>query len=158
MTDAVGDSKVFTQLGAEWLALAAALPVPVDRSFSGLYGLEILEIEFERVVARVSVRDEVKQPMGLLNGGVYAAMAEDMTSLATGGGVHADGKLAVGQSNNTSFLRPIKSGYVHGEATVLHRGRTTWVWDVRFYDDERRLCATSRVTVATPPAQEAAGR
>ena len=34
----------------------------------------------------------------------------------------------------------------------MHRGRTTWVWDVSFTDDEGRLCATSRVTLAVRPA------
>ena len=44
----------------------------------------------------------------------------------------------MGLSNSTSFLRPITEGTVHAHATRLHRGRTTWVWDVRFSDDAGR--------------------
>ena len=52
-----------------------------------------------------------------------------------------DGSIAVGQSNNTTFLRPVTAGTVHAEAAPRHRGRTTWVWDVDFTDDDGRLCA-----------------
>ena len=40
------------------------------------------------------------------------------------------GEMAMGLSNSTSFLRPVTEGVVHARATRLHRGRTTWVWDV----------------------------
>ena len=51
-------------------------------------------------------------------------------------------------SNSTTFMRPVTAGTVHALATVRHRGRTTWVWDVDFTDDDGKLCATSRVTMA----------
>lgn len=124
-------------------------PIAMDRTFDALYGLEILEYGEERVVARVAVRDEIKQPMGLVHGGVYASIAEATTSMATASAVYGDGKAAMGLSNNTSFLRPVTSGeYVHATATRRHKGRTTWVWDVDITDDEGRLCATTRMTIA----------
>ena len=124
-------------------------PVAMDRTFDALYGLEIQEYDQERVVARVAVRDEVKQPMGLIHGGVYASMAEAMTSMATAAAVFEDGKAAMGLANSTSFLRPITSGeYVHAVATRRHKGRTTWVWDVDITDDAGKLCATTRMTIA----------
>ena len=54
----------------------------------------------------------------------------------------------MGLSNSTSFLRPITEGTVHARATRIHRGRTTWVWEIDHSDDEGRLCAVSRVTIA----------
>lgn len=124
-------------------------PIAMDRTFDALYGLEILEYGEERVVARVAVRDEIKQPMGLVHGGVYASIAEATTSMATASAVYGDGKAAMGLSNSTSFLRPVTSGeYVHATATRRHKGRTTWVWDVDITDDEGRLCATTRMTIA----------
>jgi 1,4-dihydroxy-2-naphthoyl-CoA hydrolase len=116
--------------------------------FDRLYGLELLEYGDGMVRARVAVRDELKQPAGLIHGGVYAAIAEAIASLATGFAVLESGHTAMGMSNATSFLRPITTGYVHAEALVLHRGRTTWVWDVRFNDDAGRLCAITRMTIA----------
>jgi 1,4-dihydroxy-2-naphthoyl-CoA hydrolase len=51
-------------------------------------------------------------------------------------------------SNQTSFLRPIVDGTIHAVARRRHRGRTTWVWEVDITDDEGRLCALVRMTVA----------
>jgi uncharacterized protein (TIGR00369 family) len=116
--------------------------------FDRLYGLELLEVSDEQVRAQVQVRAELKQPAGLIHGGVYAAMAEAMASLATGLSVLEHGFTAMGLSNSTSFMRPVTEGTVHAHATRLHRGRTTWVWDVHFRDDAGRLCAATRMTIA----------
>jgi uncharacterized protein (TIGR00369 family) len=121
------------------------------RGFDRLYGLELLELSDTHVRARVELRDELKQPMGVLHGGVYASLAESMTSLATGLAVLGQGATALGQSNETSFLRPISEGAVNAQATRLHGGRTTWVWDVRFSDDAQRTCAVARTTIAVRP-------
>ena len=87
--------------------------------------------------------------MGIVHGGVYAAIAETLASMGTARGVLPDGKVPLGMSNNTSFLRPVSEGTRARRARVaIHRGRTTWVWDVEMRDDEDRLCATSRVTIA----------
>ncbi|MFL5958499.1 MAG: PaaI family thioesterase [Solirubrobacterales bacterium] len=120
----------------------------VEGTFDGLYGLEILSGNDEEVSAQVTVRPELKQPAGLLHGGVLASMAESMASVATFMGVQADGKAAMGLSNTTSFLRPISEGTIRAVARRRHRGRTTWIWDVDFTDDDGRLCATARVTIA----------
>lgn len=119
--------------------------------FDGLYGLQLIDFSDTDVHAQVTVRDELKQGMGLVHGGVYASMAETMASLATALAVYAQGDMAMGLSNNTSFLRPVTQGVVHGHATRIHRGRTTWVWDVRFTDEEGRACAVTRMTVAVRP-------
>jgi uncharacterized protein (TIGR00369 family) len=85
---------------------------------------------------------------------VYAALAESIASTATFLAVFGDGNICVGQSNQTSFLRPVTEGTVHAEAHCRHRGRTTWVWDVEFTDDWNRKCALTRVTLAVRPAPD----
>ena len=90
----------------------------------------------------------MRQPAGLVHGGAYAALAESMVSLTTHEAVAGNGRLALGQSNHTSFLRPVTEGTVHAEGRPRHRGRTSWIWDVEFTDDDGRLCAISRVTLA----------
>lgn len=106
----------------------------------------------ELATGRFEVQAQHKQPYGLVHGGVYAALAETVTSVATAMAVLADGNIATGQSNNTTFMRPATGGHVHAEARRRHRGRTTWVWDVDMTDDEGRLCAISRMTIAVRPA------
>ena len=136
------------------------VPIPqrivMDQGFDGLYGLEVLEHSDELVRAQVAERDEIKQPMGLVHGGLYASIAESITSLATAMSVMGEGKTAVGLSNQTSFLRPITEGTVHAVAHRRHRGRTTWLWDVEISDDGGRMCALSRMTIAVRAAGGAA--
>jgi len=125
------------------------------RGFDRLYGLELLDVDEQQVTARVRVREEIKQPAGLVHGGVYASIAESMASLATALAVLPHGETAMGLSNATSLLRPVTDGFVHAEAARLHRGRTTWVWDVRFSDDAGRTCAVTRMTIAVRPPRDA---
>jgi 1,4-dihydroxy-2-naphthoyl-CoA hydrolase len=128
--------------------------IPFDQTFDSLYGLEITEAEEGALRGRVPVRDAIKQPMGLVHGGVYASMAEALASFGTAVAVYADGNVAVGMSNNTTFLRPITDGFFHAVARARHRGRTTWIWDVEIHDDDERACALSRVTIAVRPRRE----
>lgn len=121
-------------------------------TLDGTLGFELVEASEDGARGRFEVTDAVRQPMGIVHGGAYAAMAETLASAATYVQVQPDGNIAVGQSNHTSFLRPVSSGTVHAEARRRHRGRTSWVWDVDFTDDEGRLCAISRVTTAVRPA------
>lgn len=119
--------------------------------FDRLYGLELLEWSEDEVRACVRVRDELKQLAGLVHGGLYASIAESLASLATAMAVLPGGEMAMGQSNSTSFLRPITAGTVHAVARRRHRGRTTWVWDVEISDDAGHLCAITRMTIAVRP-------
>lgn len=128
--------------------MGAELPYRATSGFDGLIGLEIMEAGEELVIARVPVRDELKQQFGLVHGGVYAAIAESVASLATGVAVAADGRVAMGLANQTSFLRPVTEGTIHARAVRKHAGRTTWVWEVEMSDDRGRLCALTRMTVA----------
>ncbi len=120
--------------------------------FDGLYGLEVLTISDAEVTAQVAVRDELKQPAGLVHGGVLASIAESVASLATWVAVRDEGLLPLGLSNQTSFLRPILEGTIHAVGRRRHRGRTTWIWEVEISDDEDRLCALVRMTIAVRAA------
>ena len=120
--------------------------------FNRLIGLELLDVSEEEAHARVPVRDELRQVAGLVHGGVFASIAETLASVATYVAVHEEGKTAQGLSNQTSFLRPIFDGTIHAAARRRHRGRTTWVWEVDITDDQDRLCALVRMTVAVRDA------
>jgi len=113
--------------------------------FDALYGIEIEAASADAARGRVPVSDAVRQPAGLVHGGVYASMAESLAVAATQA---ATGRVAVGHSSQTSFLRPITTGAVHAEGRPRHSGRSTWVWEFDITDDEGRLCALVRMTVA----------
>ena len=123
------------------------LPQRIETGFDALYGLVLTEIADGLMRGEVGVNDEIKQPFGLVHGGVYAATAEALASIGTQITV-GDDKFTAGLSNLTSFLRPITEGTIHVVARAHHRGRTTWVWEVEIADDAGHACVLSRVTVA----------
>jgi len=131
--------------------MAALPPDSPPSRFDQLYGLEVSELGDGIARGQVVVHEELKQPAGLVHGGVYAAMAEALASAGTYLVVHEEGSTAMGMSNNTTFLRPVTEGTVHAVARARHRGRTTWVWDVELSDDRDRQIAVSRVTIAVRP-------
>ena len=126
------------------------------QGFDALYGLEVLEVTDDLVRAQVAVRDELRQPFGLVHGGVLASISETLASLGTAVVVIPEGNAAMGSSNSTSFLRPIVDGTIHARALRRHRGRTTWVWDIEITDDAGRLCALTRMTIAVRPLPDGA--
>jgi uncharacterized protein (TIGR00369 family) len=128
--------------------------IPFGDTFDGLYGLEVVEQGDGFMRGRVTVENRHKQSLGLVHGGLYASMAESLTSLGTYFGVAEQGAIAMGQSNSTSFLRPITEGHVNATCRARHRGRTTWLWDVDITDDQDRLCAIVRMTIAVRHPQE----
>ena len=131
----------------------ASLPA-ADQGFAGLIGMhDITAGEDGALLTSVPVRPELLQPFGLVHGGVYAAIAETLASIGTFVAVHEQGMHAMGLSNSTSFLRPILDGTIHATARPIHRGRTTWLWDVTCADDDGRACAITRMTIAVRPAR-----
>lgn len=113
-----------------------------------LIGIEHLEAEPGEARARVAVTERILQPYGLVHGGVYPVLAESICSRATYAEVAPQGKVALGQSNHATFLRPVSTGHVNAHARARHRGRSTWVWQVEVTDDEGRLCALVEMVVA----------
>jgi 1,4-dihydroxy-2-naphthoyl-CoA hydrolase len=120
-------------------------PDSAPQGFADFAGVEWLETGEEEATARIRVEQHHKQPYGYVHGGVYATLAESLASVATAAG---SGKAAIGMSNNTTFLRPVTQGTINALARRRHGGRTAWIWDVEMSDDEGRLCALSRMTVA----------
>jgi 1,4-dihydroxy-2-naphthoyl-CoA hydrolase len=133
-------------------------PLAQGQTMDRALGFEIDDATDELAHGHFEVSDQVRQPYGIVHGGAYAAMAETIVSMTTALAVLKDEMIAMGQSNHTSFFRPVSSGTVTAEARRLHRGRTTWVWEVEFTDDQGRLCAATRVTMAVRPAPASSPR
>src|SRR5262249_45410020 len=83
-------------------------------------GIELTEHGDGFVKGQVEVTDRVKQELGLVHGGVYAAMAEGFCSAGTWFAHHADGMIVSGQQNDTSFLRPVTEGTVYADCRARH--------------------------------------
>ena len=126
-----------------------------EKTMDGAIGTQVLELGENFVSGRLPVSDAVRQPYGIVHGGAIAALAESLTSMATARAVMEEGKIAMGQELNVSFMRPITKGHVNAYCRLRRKGRTAWNWEVEVSDDEGRICALLRATTAVrdAPAQ-----
>jgi 1,4-dihydroxy-2-naphthoyl-CoA hydrolase len=109
-------------------------------------GIEFVEIGPAAIVARMPVEGNT-QPYGILHGGATAALLETIASFGGGLLVEPD-RLVMGIELNVNHIRSVRSGFVSARGIPLHIGRTTAVWDMRVHDDEGRLVAAGRLTLA----------
>jgi 1,4-dihydroxy-2-naphthoyl-CoA hydrolase len=109
-------------------------------------GIDILEANAERVVARMQV-DGNRQPFGLLHGGATASLCETVGSVGASLAAAPD-RTAVGIELNVNHLRAVTQGHITATGTPLQSGRSVAVWDVRVQDDDGRLIAVGRLTLA----------
>lgn len=104
-----------------------------------LFGLRYTQVADGRVRARLEVGPQHLQPAGLVNGGVFSAMAESVGSLA---GVIAAGAPAVGVNNTTDFIDSVRGGVIEAKATPVQLGGRTQLWEI-LMTNEGRLVARS---------------
>lgn len=128
-------------------------PHELHSHFDALIGTEWLDDDPEHARVRIAMRDELRQPVGLLHGGVISSLVESVCSRATALAVMGDGMMAMGQSIGVNFLRPITEGTAEVHAKARHRGRTTWVWDAEVKDGDGKLCALAQMTIAVRPSR-----
>src|SRR4051794_5912335 len=126
-------------------------PATKPSGFAEEIGVEWIELDPDDARARIKVEPRHLQAFGIVHGGGYASVAESLCSAATHRAVQEDDMVAIGQANDTTFLRPVSGGHVSATARTRHRGRTTWIWDVEISDDDGRVCALSRMTIAVRP-------
>jgi len=133
----------------------ASLPsprIPLENTFEGFLDLQWLELTSDSAHVQFKVRENLKQPLGLMHGGIYAAVAETVASVATVNNVWRDGFIGSGLSNYSSFLRPITDGLVDVRARLRGHDDREWLWNHEFRDERENLCALVEVTIAVRPA------
>lgn len=129
----------------------------VDGQMARHLGIEITEIGLDHMVARMPVDHRTIQRIGILHGGASLALAETVGSIAASYCVDRDRFFIVGQEINANHLRPVRNGegYVYANATPVHLGRTSQVWDIRISNEEGKMVCISRFTVAVLEKPEA---
>lgn len=112
----------------------------------------LLDIRFERLddnalEATMPVDGRTHQPFGLLHGGASVVLAETLGSVA--GYLCSEGEQkVVGLEVNANHIRSVRSGRVRGVCRALHTGGRHQVWQIDIFDEQDRLCCTSRLTTA----------
>jgi|ERR1051326_4985180 uncharacterized protein (TIGR00369 family) len=109
--------------------------------FAELMGVEFTEAAPERVVGAMSVTADLCTVPAVLHGGAIMAFADTLGAAGTFLNL-PEGAGTTTIESKTNFIAAARLGSrVTGEATPLHRGRRTMVWQTRVTTEEGRLVA-----------------
>ena len=121
--------------------------------FAGLLGVRLTTAELDRIVAELLIRDELCTSPAVAHGGVIMAFADTLGAAGTILNL-ADGATTTTIESKTNFLAAATAGTtVTGEATPIHRGRTTMVWQTRITNEAGKLVALVTQTQLVLPAR-----
>lgn len=113
--------------------------------------METLDINYTEIgddylVATMPVNSRVHQPMGLLHGGASVALAESVGSAASHHFLDHEEHEVRGLEINANHVRSIREGMVKATARILHKGRTTLLWEIKIEDEKDRLISICKLT------------
>ncbi len=118
----------------------------MENTMSAYLGISITKIDENSVEGEMIVQNYLKQPYGILHGGASVVLAETLGSLASNLCIEKDYN-TVGLDINANHIRAVKSGIVLGMTKPIHIGRSTHVWEIKLYNDDKSTCI-SRLTMA----------
>ena len=101
-------------------------------------GIRFVETEKDRVVAELEIRPELLTTTGALHGGTLMAFADTVGAAGTVVNL-AQGQNTATLESKTNFFAAARSGTVRAEATPLHKGKRTHVWQTRVTDANGKL-------------------
>ena len=117
-----------------------AISAALEGTLSDLLGMQLVEATKDRVVANLTIRDQLRTVGGSLHGGTLMALADTVGATATVLNLPA-GATTTTLESKTNFFAAGRSGTVRAETTPLHRGKRTMVWQTRITNAQGRLLA-----------------
>jgi uncharacterized protein (TIGR00369 family) len=116
----------------------AAIGERLSGTLGALLGIRFLESSRDQVVAQLAIRDDLRTEGGVLHWGTLMALADTVGAVATVLNL-PPGAGTTTLESKTNFFAAGRAGVVRAEATPLHRGRRTMVWQTRVTDETGRL-------------------
>ena len=116
----------------------------IQGTFAGVLGMEFTHLAPNRVEATLEVREELKQPWGIVHGGAVMTLAD--TVAGAGSYLNAQGGQSVTVELKINLIGVVREGKIRAVAVPVHRGRTTSVWETRITDDAEKLVAVALST------------
>ncbi len=114
-------------------------------TFAGVLGMEFTHLTPDRVEATLNVRQELKQPWGIVHGGAVMTLADTVAGAGAYMNLGRDQE-TVTVEMKINLIGAVREGTIRAEALPLHRGRTTSIWQARITDATGRLVAVSLST------------
>lgn len=118
--------------------------------------METLDIQFidftdDSLTAQMPVTPKVHQPEGVLHGGASVALAESVGSAGAMIFMNTENVSIRGIEISANHVKGIREGFVYAKATILHKGRTTQLWQIRIVNEADELVSLVKLTTIALP-------
>lgn len=124
-----------------------------SRTLMGTLEINYTGFDGKCLSASMPVTPRVHQPMGLLHGGATVALGETLGSSLSGLFVDMDKYRVMGMEIAANHLRQLRSGYVFGTASFVHKGRMTHLVEIAVRDESQRLISRIKMTNIILPVE-----
>ena len=111
--------------------------------------IEFIDVTDTTLIARMPVTPRVHQPDGVLHGGASVALAESVGSAGAFIFLNSEDIVIRGIEIAANHVKSIKDGFVYAKATILHKGQTTQLWQIRITNEADELVSMVKLTTLT---------
>lgn len=115
-------------------------------SMIGVLGIKFTNVQVDSIRATMPVNSKTCQPNGWLHGGASLAFAESLAGAGSYLLVDRDRYNVFGLQVSGNHISSVNQGILQGNAELIHKGKTTHVWEVKISDDNHKLISVVRVT------------
>jgi uncharacterized protein (TIGR00369 family) len=113
--------------------------------------IEYIDVGADFLIGKMPVTGKVYQPDGVLHGGATVALAESVGSMASYIFLDAQQFSIRGIEIAANHVKSVRDGEVFAKATLLHKGRTTQLWEIKITDAEEKLVSVCKLTTIALP-------
>jgi 1,4-dihydroxy-2-naphthoyl-CoA hydrolase len=111
--------------------------------------IEFIDVTEDTITARMPVNSRVHQPDGVLHGGASVALAESVGSAGAFLFLQEENVHIRGIEIAANHIKSVRDGFVYAHATILHKGRTTQLWQIRIENEAKELISLVKLTTLT---------
>ena len=108
-------------------------------------GIEFVEVGRDKVVATLKITPNLLTTTGTVHGGTLMAFADTIGAAGTVANLAPEQSTATLESKS-NFFAACRSGVIRAEATPLHKGKRTHVWQTRITDEAGKLLSLTTQT------------
>jgi 1,4-dihydroxy-2-naphthoyl-CoA hydrolase len=119
-----------------------------QNTLADFLGIQFTEVGHDTLTATMPANERTKQPIGIVHGGANVVLAETIASTAANAIIDLSVCYCVGLEINANHIRSVREGIVTAITSPIHLGRTTQIWQIDIYNEERKRTCVSRMTAA----------
>jgi len=109
--------------------------------------IEFTEIGNDYIIAKMPVNETTCQSMGILHGGASVSLAESIGSIGSYMMIDKKKEAALGIGINANHVGSVHNGFVYGKGSIIHKGKTTHIWNIEIRNENQKLITLCRLTV-----------